>query len=268
MTRHMRLVLLFLGFGLLNASICADRAFAQAPAKAPSHHWSYSGPGSPAHWGDLEPDFALCKDGKRQSPINIEKARKADLPPIQFDYKPVPLKIIDNGHSIQINYGSGSSITISGKKYAVVQFHFHRPSEEEIGGKHFEMVVHIVHKNDAGNQAVVAVLLKGGKQNPFIQKLWDNLPKERGKEEAVANVTVNIADLLPADRNYYSFAGSLTTPPCSEGVAWYVLNTPVEVSIGQVATFAKVYPNNARPIEPTNGREILESSFKPSNSPR
>ncbi|MGA2608537.1 MAG: carbonic anhydrase family protein [Terriglobia bacterium] len=263
MTRCLRFVLLFLGFGLVNTSTCADRAFAQTPATAPAHHWSYSGPGSPAHWGDLDPDFALCKDGKRQSPINIKKARKADLPPIQFDYKPTPLRIVNNGHSIQINYGPGSTIMIGGKQYMLVQFHFHRPSEEEIGGKHFEMVVHMVHKDDAGNAAVVAVLLKSGNESPFIQKLWDNLPKEADKEMVVTNVTVNIAELLPANQNYYSFAGSLTTPPCSEGVSWYVLKTPVEVSARQVAAFAKFYPDNARPIQPTNGREIWESNSRP-----
>jgi carbonic anhydrase len=263
MTRCLRLALLFLGFTLVNTSICADRVFAQTTATAPAHHWSYSGPGGPAHWGDHDPHFALCKDGKRQSPVNIEEARKADLPPIQFDYKPAPLRIINNGHSIQINYGPGSTITIGGKRYGLVQVHFHRPSEEEIGGKHFEMVVHMVHKDHAGDVAVVAVLLKSGNENPFIQKLWDHLPKEAHKEMVVANVTVNIAELLPANQNYYSLAGSLTTPPCSEGVSWYVLKTPVEVSARQVAAFAKFYPDNARPIQPTNGREILESDLKP-----
>jgi carbonic anhydrase len=221
--------------------------------------WSYSGTNGPEHWGDLGTENTLCKLGRDQSPIDIETAEKADLPPIQFSYQPSPLKIINNGHTIQINYAPGSKISIAGKQYEVVQFHFHHPSEEKIRGRGYDMVTHIVHKDSEGHLAVVAVLLKSGQENSFLQGLWSHLPASPGKEQTIANVRVNVADLLPAEKGYYTFDGSLTTPPCSEGVRWLVLKSPVELSSAQVAAFGKLYPKNARPTQPTNGRKIQES---------
>jgi carbonic anhydrase len=176
--------------------------------------------------------------------------------PIQFDYKPSPLKIINNGHTVQINYAPGSKTTVGGKEYEVQQFHFHHPSEEKIQGKAYDMVAHIVHKDSEGQTAVVAVLLQAGTRNTFIQRLWSNLPAEVGKEEAEPGTSINLADLLPAARGYYAFIGSLTTPPCTEGVHWFVMKTPVQISAAQVAAFGKLYPNNARPTQPTHGRKI------------
>jgi carbonic anhydrase len=234
----------------------------QAPA-AHGAHWSYSGVDGPSHWGDLEPDYATCKTGERQSPIDIKNAKKdSTLAPIQFDYKPSPLKIINNGHTIQINYAPGSNITVNGKSYALVQFHFHKPSEEEIAGEKSNADIHLVHKGPDGSLAVVAVQLKDGSANPAIRTLWANMPDAINKEIEVANVKFNAADLLPANRNYYTFEGSLTTPPCSEGVVWFVLKATREVSSEQLSAFGKLYPMNARPIQPSNGREIRESDFK------
>ena len=260
MNRRSRVTCLIL-LALCSAFGMAKPGFKQEKA-ASSTHWTYSGPNGPSHWRDLGPDFATCTTGKRQSPINIKSARRdSALPPIQFDYKPSPLKILNNGHTIRIDYAPGSSIAINGKTFPLTQFHFHKPSEEEIAGKKFDMVIHLVHERSDG-AAVVAVLLKRGGGNPVIQKLWANLPKTEGKEEEVANPAINAADLLPADRNYYTFDGSLTTPPCSEGVEWFVLKTPIEISTGQIATFTKFYPMNARPIQPMNGREVRESELK------
>jgi carbonic anhydrase len=261
MIGQLRIAFLILATVMLSTFLCAHDAFAQEHAAA-HPHWSYTGQGAPAHWGDLDPGFELCEGGKRQSPIDIHGARTADLQPIQFDYMPLPLKIINNGHSIQVNVQSGGGIKIGGTQYSLVQFHFHKPSEEEVGGKQFDMVAHLVHRDVAGNLAVVAVLFKSGKENPSIQTLWNNLPPDEGKEYAPRNVKENVSDLLPADQNYYTFAGSLTTPPCTEGVTWYVLRSPVEISPAQIAAFGKFYPNNARPLQPTNGREILASHFK------
>jgi len=244
----------------LSALVCADTASAQGHGAQP--HWSYSGPDGPEHWGDLDRSFATCKTGKRQAPINIVNAKKAELQPIQFDYKSAPLKILNNGHTIVINYAPGSSITAGGKQYPLIQFHFHKPSEEEIGGKRFAMVMHIVHVRPDGTAAAIGILLKAGKENPFIKTLWANLPKEEGKQVEVPNLTINVADILPANQNYYEYAGSLTTPPCGEGVEFFILKTPVEVSSAQISAFARLYPMNARPIQSTNGREILESDFK------
>jgi carbonic anhydrase len=263
MNRRLRVTRLILGLALFTTFSVAKPGLAQEKPAAKAH-WSYSGPDGPSHWGDLEPDFATCKTGEHQTPIDIKDAKRdSTLPPIQFDYKPSPLKIINNGHTIRINYAPGSSITINGKTFPLTQFHFHKPSEEEIAGKKFDMVIHLVHERSDG-AAAVAVLLKSGGGNPAIQKLWANLPKTEGNEMEVANLTINAADLLPVDRNYYTFDGSLTTPPCSEGVEWFVLKTPVELSAAQIAAFAKFYQMNARPIQPPNGREVRESEFKTS----
>jgi carbonic anhydrase len=232
---------------------------AQKRSSGDHAHWSYSGAEGPEQWGDLEPDYATCKSGSRQSPIDIEGARAADLPDVHFDYQVSPLRIINNGHTIQINYDPGSTITIGDKQYSLVQFHFHHPSEEKIAGKQYDLVAHLVHKDAQGNLAVVAILFQSGQTNPFLDLLWKYVPKEIGKEVVNKKVNLNVADLLPADHSYYTFAGSLTTPPCSEGVSWYVLKNVVELSPGEISTFAKWYPMNARPIQPTNGREILES---------
>jgi carbonic anhydrase len=233
------------------------------PSLADEHavHWSYAGNTGPAQWGKLEKDYGTCTLGKFQSPIDIrdDVAKKADLPAIEFAYKPAPLKIIDNGHSIQVNYAPGSFISVGGKRYELVQFHFHKPSEEKINGKGFAMVAHLVHKDTSGNLAVVAVLLAAGEPNALVRTLWENLPKTKGSESAVDAVMINAADLVPSNHAYYTFAGSLTTPPCSEDVTWFVLKNPVSISKDEVARFARVYPMNARPVQALNGREVKSS---------
>ena len=226
------------------------------------HHWSYQGATGPAKWATLEHEYETCGVGKAQSPIDIQDAvaKKSALPAITFDYKPSPLKIIDNGHTIQVNYAPGSSITVEGKQYELVQFHFHKPSEERINGRPYDMVAHLVHRDRDGNLAVVAVLLKIGGANRLVQKLWDNLPRKKGEENEAKGVEANAADLLPADKSaYYTFTGSLTTPPCSEGVTWFVLKTPMFISEDELVRFGHLYPMNARPTQPLNGREIRAS---------
>ena len=237
-------------------------SMAFAAGQEPKPHaggWSYTGPNGPEHWGALEPDFAECKLGQHQSPIDIRDARQQSLPPIQFAYKTSPLKITNNGHTVQISYAPGSFIVVGGKQYELRQFHFHHPSEEHIQGKPYDMVIHLVHADSEGHLAVVAVLVKQGKANAALQKLWDHLPAAEGEEESPAGVEVNAAGLLPENLSYYTFTGSLTTPPCSESVTWFVLKTPLEVSPAEVEAFAKLYPHNARPIQPLNGRPVLES---------
>jgi len=231
------------------ALCCAHGVRAEGP------HWSYQGHGGPAEWGELDPAFATCQLGKLQSPIDIRGAKAADLPAIKFDYKPSPLRVIDNGHTIQVNYAPGSSIDVGGTRYELVQFHFHKPSEEKIDGKAHAMVAHLVHKGADGKLAVVAVLLDAGGTNPTIDTIWKNLPQEKGKE-ATVNATIDAATLLPADHGYYTFQGSLTTPPCSEDVRWFVLKTPVKVAGSEITAFGKIYPMNARPSQPLNGRTL------------
>lgn len=224
-------------------------------------HWSYGGATGPGMWGGLETDYASCSLGKAQSPIDIQDdlVRTANLPSIDFDYKPAPLRIIDNGHTIQINYEPGSFISVGGHRYELLQFHFHRPSEEEINGRRFAMVAHLVHRDAEGKLAVVAVLLSGGNANPLIEKLWSNLPQEKNKESVVPSVEINPSALLPQSKAYYTFAGSLTTPPCSEGVTWLVMRNATSVAASQVARFAELYPMNARPVQPLNGRRVATS---------
>jgi carbonic anhydrase len=251
----MRLTLTFLLIALVTFNVLA---FAQEHAAG--HEWAYEGAEGPKHWGDIKTEYATCKVGKQQSPVDIKGAQKATLPAIQFNYQPVALHIIDNGHTIQVNYPPGSTISVGGKQYQLQQFHFHKPSEEAIAGKHQDMVAHLVHADAEGNLAVVAVLLSQGNSNEQVDELWKNLPKEKEKESTPANVTINAFKLLPIDRSYYTFSGSLTTPPCSEKVTWFVLKSPTTVSKSEIDQFGKIYPHNARPTQPLNGRMIQESN--------
>jgi carbonic anhydrase len=241
--------------------ISAHPAIAQAPAsQAP--RWGYSGDDGPDHWGDLSPDFATCKSGTRQSPLNIQDAQESELAPIHFDYQLSPLKIINNGYTVQINYAPGSSISINGIALPLIQFHFHHPSENEINGQKYDMELHLVHRNAAAARtAVVAIFIKSGNENPLIGQLWNYIPHEVGKEVEHKKLVFNAADFLPANQNYYVFDGSLTIPPCGEGVRWLVLKTPIEASPAQIAAFARLYPDNARPVQPQNGRKIEASHF-------
>ena len=248
------------GVGILVAA--ASMATAGLLLAEEQHHWGYQGTTGPSHWGAMEHEYAACGTGKTQSPIDIEEsaAKKSDLPAIAFDYKPSPLKIVDNGHTVQVIYAPGSSITVAGKQYELVQFHFHKPSEEKINGKPSDMVVHLVHRDRDGKLAVVAVLLQAGASNSLIETLWKNVPKEKEKETDVQGVQVNAADLLPANKAaYYTFMGSLTTPPCSEGVTWFVHKARTTISKDELASFAKLYSMNARPTQAVNGREIRET---------
>jgi carbonic anhydrase len=230
-----------------------------AVAQEHAAHWSYSGPQGPAHWGAEDPAFAACSNGTRQSPIDIETATTAALAPIEFAYKAFPLTVTDTHHTFQVNVPAGSGgITVGGEHYDLVQFHFHRPSEERIHGKHSAMVAHLVHKNDKGELAVVAVLIHEGAANAFLKPIFDNFPAE-GSESKVAGTDADLMQLLPPKRGYYTFEGSLTTPPCSEHVRWFVLKNAVQASAAQIGQFAARYPHNARPTQPLNARNIEES---------
>ena len=230
-----------------------------SPWKTP---WEYEGARGAEHWGDLDPDYAACNTGKEQSPIDIRGAEKTDLPAMRFEYRSEPVKyVINNAHTIRVNYhnapGSVNFLIVGDKRYQLTQFHFHHPSEEYIHGKPYEMEVHLMHQADDGKVAGVTVFLKIGDANPTIQKIWQHIPKSEGQEE-VAGLEFNPAGLLPGDTSYYTYMGSQTAPPCSEGVTWFVLKTPVDISTEQIDVFAKLYPHDARPIQPLNGRVVKE----------
>ena len=243
-------------------AVAPKRAAARKPAAAePAHpaHWDYGGSGGPDTWGRLTPEFSKCSTGTRQSPIDIRDGIKVELEPVQFDYKPSGFRVIDTGRTVQVNVDAGNSIEVMGRRYDLVQFHFHRPSEERVDGKQFDMVVHLVHKDMEGRLAVVAVLLDRGAAQPLIQSVWNNLPLEKG-DEVPARTLLNLNDLLPPERSYFTYMGSLTTPPCSEGVLWMVMKQPVPISADQIGIFARLYPMNARPIQSASGRLIKESN--------
>lgn len=236
-------------------------ADAHAAAKATEHlpHWSYDGAGAPDKWASLDPANATCATGKRQSPIDIRDGIAVNLESVKFDYQPTAFRVLDNGHTVQVNLAAGNGIEVMGRRYELLQFHFHRPSEERVNGKGFDMVAHLVHRDAEGRLAVVAVLLTKGAAQPVLQAVWNNLPLERNEEQA-APTSLDLQRLLPEDQRYYTYMGSLTTPPCSEGVLWVVLKAPMQVSAEQIAVFAKLYPMNARPLQGRSGRLIKESN--------
>ena len=215
-------------------------------------HWDYEGEMGPEHWGK---EFPTCGKGKSQSPLNIkgpfEKVRFAVVP----EYKLGPLKILNNGHTIQVNVTPGSKIRIDGKAFDLLQFHFHRPSEEHINGKPSAMVIHFVHKNESGELAVLGVLLQEGNENPGIKTLWSYAPPKEGPEVTPENVAFNPTNLLPREMEFFHYDGSLTTPPCTEKVKFYILKSQVNISKEQVTQFP--FKMNARPIQPLNDRKIL-----------
>ena len=233
---------------------------AEVKHEAKAHaHWSYTGEGGPEKWAELNPEFRQCAIGTRQSPIDIREGIRVDLEKIQFDYRPSSFAVLDNGHTIQVNVSPGNSLQVMGRRFELLQFHFHRPSEERINGRQFDMVAHLVHKDAEGRLAVVAVLLERGQDQALVQTIWNNLPLEKG-EALPAPGQLDLNQLLPENRAYYTYMGSLTTPPCSEGVLWMVMRTPVQVSPNQIAIFSRLYPMNARPIQAGSGRLIKESN--------
>ena len=226
--------------------------------------WSYTGTTGAEHWGDLDPEYAACKTGREQSPIDIRSAEKADLPVLRFEYRSAPLRyLINNGYTIRVNYhdapGQGSFLMVGDKRYHLTQLHFHRPSEEYVHGKPYDMVAHFMHAAGDGTLAGVAVLLRAGGANATVQQIWDHMPRTKGNEQSIDGVEVNPSGLLPRDLSYYTYAGSLTAPPCTEGVTWFVLKTPVDLSAAQIRAFAELYPHDVRPLQPLNGRTAKES---------
>jgi carbonic anhydrase len=235
-----------------------DKQAGAAPNHTDAPHWSYDGANGPQHWGSLDAAFSACSDGRNQSPINLTRMIKGELTPIKFAYKPGGTEILHNGHTIQVNYAPGSSITVDGVAFELKQFHFHAPSENTIQGHSYPLEGHFVHADAKGNLAVIAVMYMVEKPLPELDKAWKHMPAIAGETRALP-AAVSASALLPAERGYYRFTGSLTTPPCSEGVRWLVMNTYKEISAAQVDAFTRVmhHPNN-RPIQPLNARTVLK----------
>ena len=231
----------------------------EAGAHGSSHrtHWGYTGNEGPAHWGGLSSKFKACSKGKAQSPINLTPSEGATVEPILFDYHASPLGIIHNGHTVQVSYQPGSSIQIGEKTYDLLQFHFHTPSEHSLKGERTDMEVHFVHRSKEGEIAVVGVLMKAGTYNKALAEIWKRMPARESAEQIHRNVMINAADLLPKRKKYFRYMGSLTTPPCTEGVHWYVLDTPVTVSESQTRRFSNAVGQNSRPTQALNHRLLL-----------
>ncbi|MCL2892719.1 carbonic anhydrase [Brenneria tiliae] len=222
-------------------------------------HWSYEGQEAPAHWGQLSPDFSLCAAGKNQSPIDIHGALKTVHHDLQLAYHPGAQHIVNNGHTVQVNVGAGSTLTVDEDTFTLRQFHFHAPSENEIDGKTFPLEAHFVYQDQQGALTVVALMFEQGDTNQELKKAWRQMPLALDKPVALT-APLNIDALVPAAyrHSYYRFSGSLTTPPCSEGVRWLVLDKPATISAEQVAAFtAAVHHANNRPVQPLNGRVIV-----------
>ncbi len=249
----------FLVVALLALSACAPVSPPPAPSTATPAHWTYEGAEGPASWAKLDTSYAACGAGKSQSPIDIANPTMQDLSNIVFHYQPSEVKILNNGHTVQVNYDPGSYIEIDGQRYDLVQFHYHAPSEHTLNGKSFPAELHLVHKSASGNLAVIGILLEEGAQNAAYQPLLANLPAEKSPEKD-AGLKINALDLLPAVQTTFRYSGSLTTPPCTEGVNWNVMLTPVQLSAAQIAAFAKIFEGNNRPIQPLNARTLIEDS--------
>jgi carbonic anhydrase len=232
--------------------------FAPAVSAAEAPHWSYEGHAGPARWGKLGAVDKVCGIGNQQSPIDIVASTKADLPKLDIAWGGTVDTILNNGHTIQVNAGEGSTLTVGSEKYKLVQFHFHRPSEHKIDGKSFAMEVHFVHATASGGLGVVGVLMTAGQPNATFSKIVAAMPVKAGPP-VKADTAIDPNGLLPAGRSYYSYEGSLTTPPCSETVSWMLLTDPIEVAEADIAAFAKLYAMNARPAQKTNRRYVLKS---------
>lgn len=227
-------------------------------------HWSYAGDTGPAHWSALSPAFAACYLGKAQSPIDIEShdAKAGKSGEFHINYEKGTVSLLNNGHTVQANVSDAKdTVTFDGDTYRLAQFHFHSPSEHTTDGKRFPLEIHFVNQNDRKRIVVVGVFVELGKKNDHVAGLFSHLPATtEGSADAKPRVPVDLATVLPKNHEAYVYSGSLTTPPCSEGVHWIVLTHPIQMSQDQIKSFSTIFPDNHRPLQKLNGREIDDES--------
>ena len=228
---------------------------------AEATHWTYAGKTGPEFWADLEEQYRICRTGRNQSPIDLTTDFDLDLPALTFEYQSQKkIRETNNGHSIQVDLEPGSFLSIKdhGTRFEAKQLHFHSPSEHTVAGQSFAMEIHIVHTDNDGNLAVVGILFREGAENSILRKIWSFMPKNAGQTHEEP-IPFEESGLLPPTRDYYLYNGSLTTPPCSEGVTWVVLKNPIEASAAQIAEFQRtIGPATNRPVQPHNARTILK----------
>jgi carbonic anhydrase len=219
-------------------------------------HWTYSGDHGPEHWGKLSEAFAACNEGRNQSPVDIVDPIDADLGPIGLAYRGSAVAVLNNGHTLQVDVGPGNSLDIEDQMFELAQFHLHSPSEHRIQGKSFPLEAHFVHRNDRGELAVVAVLFREGPRSHGLETIGVSAPAKAGRSEPIDTAIADL-EVVPEGRAYYRYSGSLTTPPCTEGVLWLILKATGSVSSDQVEMFVKLIGEDARGPQPLNARRVL-----------
>jgi carbonic anhydrase len=234
----------------------APLAMAQSAA-----HWGYEGKTGPQSWNRLDPSYAACGKGHAQSLIDIRGTHlNKALQPIEYHYISGGVKIENNGHTVMVTVHPGSYIVADGVRYDLIQFHFHHPGEETVKGHFSDLDVHLVHKSAEGKLVVIAVRFNQdtGVPNALMALLWPHLPTTPGKSEEVTEM-INPGGFLPANRAYWTYTGSLTTPPCTEGVRWFIYKDEVSISRAQFKLFSQIYRLNSRPVQEAHGRHIEAS---------
>jgi carbonic anhydrase len=242
----------------------ADPSHGTAPphtASAEAHpHWTYDGEAGPSHWGELSAEFKSCQLGLEQAPVDLADTIKSATPSaLSIDYRAMSPRIVNNGHTIQVNADPGSTCNIDGTVYDLVQFHFHHPSEHLLAGKSFDLECHFVHRSKRGDFAVIGVFVTPGTRHEVLALVFDAMPRSDGPEIRAAGL-IDPAALMPKDGKNFRYMGSLTTPPCSEGITWTVFKTPIQAAPEQIRQFASLFPNNARPVQNRNRRFLIETN--------
>jgi carbonic anhydrase len=254
--QQLRVSFIWLMLGVFLLAACGAP---QAETAAEHPHWGYEGEGGPEHWGELDEAYEACAIGQEQSPIDLASAAEQDIANITFSYQPSHVNILNNGHTIQVNYDEGSSIEVNGETYSLLQFHFHMPSEHTLTGQEFPGELHLVHQNAAGNLAVVGIFLEEGSENEALQPVWADLPASESDVETTGEM-VDASQFLPEEQKTFRYPGSLTTPPCTEGVSWFVMVEPIEISADQIDLFKAIVSVSNRPVQPLGDRELIEDS--------
>ena len=235
-------------------------------AGAGAAHWDYDGDEGPSNWAQLSPEYSACAQGRSQSPIDLPSVGLGDPGAVASDFNPADFEAhpnehleqaFNNGHTIQVDFHNGDSLIIGEERFQLAQFHFYAPSEHTISGRSLPMEVHLVHRSESGALAVLGILVVEGEHNPAYDPIWKHLPREAGARHGLEELTIDLEDLLPKRRLAFRYLGSLTTPPCAEGVRWFVLAQPVALSAEQIATFTAIYDHNNRPTQPLYGRSLV-----------